>query len=269
MARIRTIKPEFWHDEKLGALKRDERLLFIGLWNLADDEGAVIANPVFIKSSLFPYDDDLRMNTLTSWLSNLQQARTIIPFTFNGESYYKIRTFSDHQVINRPSKTKWPAGFIQGIVTEGSPNTHGVLTEPSHQEGNRKGKGNGIGKEGEAGEAPDARFEKKLILENPFSEQFLQTWILWKDYKKKEHRFLFKSIESEQAALNELVNLSEGNEKTAQLIIHQSLAHGWKGLFKLKNDETGNPKNGKRGGPTTGTDLHASVAKFRSQGQHN
>ena len=39
MARIRTIKPEFWTDEKVVTLPFEARLLFIGMWNFCDDEG--------------------------------------------------------------------------------------------------------------------------------------------------------------------------------------------------------------------------------------
>ena len=56
MARIRTIKPQFWDDLKIGRLSRDARLLYIGLWNFADDLGVVIADPAWLKSKIFPYD---------------------------------------------------------------------------------------------------------------------------------------------------------------------------------------------------------------------
>lgn len=39
MARIRTIKPEFWTAEQVMELSRDARLLFIGMWNFCDDAG--------------------------------------------------------------------------------------------------------------------------------------------------------------------------------------------------------------------------------------
>jgi len=38
--RIRSIKPEFWKSETVAALSPLARLLFIGLWNYADREGA-------------------------------------------------------------------------------------------------------------------------------------------------------------------------------------------------------------------------------------
>lgn len=99
----------------------------------------------------------------------------------------------------------------------------------------------------------DARFEKRIVLENPFSEKFLDHWIIWKDYKKKEFRFFFKSVESEQATINELVHLSQGNEQTAIEIINQSMAKGWKGLFQLKENGQSNSRNGSGDSKTKGT----------------
>jgi hypothetical protein len=71
----------------------------------------------------------------------------------------------------------------------------------------------------------------------PFdTEKFKVQWQLWKAYKAKEHSFKYKSIESEQASLSELLNLSNGIEETAILIMNQSMAKGWKGFFQLKNN---------------------------------
>jgi hypothetical protein len=39
MARIRTVKPEFWTSEQVMNCSRDARLLFIGMWNFCDDGG--------------------------------------------------------------------------------------------------------------------------------------------------------------------------------------------------------------------------------------
>jgi len=58
MARIRTIKPEFFLDEKLAEnLTPIERLLWVGLWCLADREGRLEDRPKFIKSQVFPYEN--------------------------------------------------------------------------------------------------------------------------------------------------------------------------------------------------------------------
>ena len=45
MPRIRTIKPEFWTDEKVGECSIPARLLFIATWNIADDRGNLERKP--------------------------------------------------------------------------------------------------------------------------------------------------------------------------------------------------------------------------------
>jgi len=85
---------------------------------------------------------------------------------------------------------------------------------------------------------------KNNFLVKPFeSPEFLELWANWKVYKKKQHQFEYKAIQSEQAALKELAELSNYNEELATKIIHQSIAKGWKGFFKLKENE-GTTKNG-------------------------
>lgn len=75
----------------------------------------------------------------------------------------------------------------------------------------------------------------------PFdSENFKELWNHWKEYKKKEFKFKYASVQSEQASLTELANISKGLENIAVAIIHQSMANGWKGFFDLKP----NQKNG-------------------------
>ncbi len=71
---------------------------------------------------------------------------------------------------------------------------------------------------------------------HPFdSEEFKIQWHLWKDYKRQEFGFKFKSHQSEQASLTQLNNISS-DEQTAIAIIHQSMSNGWKGFFPLKNN---------------------------------
>jgi hypothetical protein len=86
--------------------------------------------------------------------------------------------------------------------------------------------------------------ESKEDVELPFNgEVFKSIWLKWIEYKKKEHRFSYKTKESQQAALRELVNLSGGNEQTAIEIIGQSMANGWKGFFGLKKAKNNNNGN--------------------------
>lgn len=101
MARIRSIKPEFWDDEHIASLPMECRLFYIGCWTFADDQGVFNANPSFLKSRIFPYDDDLKVSEVKAWLKKLEEVQMIIPFAHKRDRYYLIRSFSEHQVVDK------------------------------------------------------------------------------------------------------------------------------------------------------------------------
>jgi hypothetical protein len=78
--------------------------------------------------------------------------------------------------------------------------------------------------------------EKKETLVFPFeTENFKKWWQIWKDYKKEQHKFLYKSFASEQLALKKLGEMAKGFEQNGVAIIEQSIANG----YKLKNNKNG------------------------------
>lgn len=117
MARIRSIKPEFWDDEHIASLPMECRLFYIGCWTFADDQGVFNANPSFLKSRIFPYDDDLKVSEVKAWLKKLEELKMIIPFTHSRDSYYVVRTFADHQVVDkRYFKRVVPEEVVENVL---------------------------------------------------------------------------------------------------------------------------------------------------------
>jgi len=108
MARARMIRPEFWSDEKLASVSREARLTFAGLWGTSDDYGVTKGNAAWLKSQIFPYDDDIKISKFQEWLSELENLQRILPFTTDCEKYYYIPKFSEHQKVDKPSKTRNP-----------------------------------------------------------------------------------------------------------------------------------------------------------------
>jgi hypothetical protein len=108
MARSRILKPEFWSDEKLALVPRETRLTFAGLWTCSDDYGVTKGHPAWLKSQIFPYDVDLTLAEFQKWMADLERIGVIEPFTADGESFYYIRNFADHQKVDRPSKMRNP-----------------------------------------------------------------------------------------------------------------------------------------------------------------
>lgn len=107
MARIRTIKPDFWRDESLAGVSPEACLLAIGLLNHCDDEGYFNANPKLVESDIFPLRE-LKSKT-TVLIQELCKIGYLVVFQgSDGKTYGCIKNFHKHQVINKktPSKIK-------------------------------------------------------------------------------------------------------------------------------------------------------------------
>jgi hypothetical protein len=68
-------------------------------------------------------------------------------------------------------------------------------------------------------------------------EDVVKIWDEWKDYKFQHFKFKYKTVQSEQAAFDNLVELSEKKLSIAKEIVKQSMANGWKGFFLPKNSQ--------------------------------
>lgn len=162
MARIRSIKPEFWASESLGRLRgpegRQARLLFIALWNHAEDHGVCRAAPALLRSVAFPYDEDVTAADVSRWLGMLDEGGFVLRYERNGSSYLWICSFDEHQRIDRKSKTTLPEPSHDDMMRHASPrstsdrpasetvtpsaSTRRALDEHSLQEGKgREGRG--------------------------------------------------------------------------------------------------------------------------------
>lgn len=76
--------------------------------------------------------------------------------------------------------------------------------------------------------------KQQRTFQNPFSDAFIETWQLWKDFRKEEHNFSYKGVISEQMAIKRLCDVSEGDEEKAIRIVSQSISRGWMDFYPLK-----------------------------------
>lgn len=93
MARSRNIKPGFFVNEDLVELDFATRLLFAGLWTLADREGRLEDRPKKIKIGVFPADNV----NVDEMLQELHAAKFIERYEVNGARYVKILNWHKHQ----------------------------------------------------------------------------------------------------------------------------------------------------------------------------
>lgn len=108
--RIRSIKPEFWRSPDIASLTREERLLFIGLWQYVDDNGVGIDDERLIASDLFPLDEDPSETRayVSASLASLSRVSLVTRYEVDGRRYLHISTWKRHQRVDNPNKPRYP-----------------------------------------------------------------------------------------------------------------------------------------------------------------
>jgi hypothetical protein len=145
MARIRTIKPDFFISDTVSALPLRARLTWIGLWTHCDDYGRCRDNVKLIKAAVWPLDD-VSLRDVASDLDDLEKANVVFRYLVEGKGYIQITNWAEHQKVDRPSKSAIPPP---------SNGTRETLASPRDGASNPRA---GKGEEGNGGEGTrDAR----------------------------------------------------------------------------------------------------------------
>ena len=93
MARARNVKPGFFKNEDLAECSPLARLLFVGLWCIADRAGRLEDRPKRIRAEILPYDD----GSVDDMLNELHQAGFILRYQAAGRRYIQVLNFGKHQ----------------------------------------------------------------------------------------------------------------------------------------------------------------------------
>lgn len=145
MARIRTIKPEFFTSDDICALSPLARLLYIGLWCEADREGRLVWTPRVFKRRYLP-DDACDADQVAAELL----ARGLV--VLYGDGLALIPTFPRHQHLNpREAASKLAAPDDTGADPDAD-----ASARVGDAQGGREGEEKGKGKEGEGEEDASA-----------------------------------------------------------------------------------------------------------------
>ena len=95
MARIRTLKPDFFQHPKINSVSFAARLLAIGLTQMADRSGRLLYSRKGIEAHTFP-DDDVDISGL---LGELVGVGYLVVYEVDGRSYLWVRGFTKHQRV--------------------------------------------------------------------------------------------------------------------------------------------------------------------------
>lgn len=104
MPLIRTIKPDFWVDEKVVECSVVARLLFIGLWNFADNDGRMEYRPAKIKMQIFPADS----HQIPPLIDELKREGLVSVYAVDDKEYLQVTNFAKHQKIDKRYPSKYP-----------------------------------------------------------------------------------------------------------------------------------------------------------------
>lgn len=170
MARIRTIKPEFWTSEQVVECSPIARLLFVGMWNFCDDGGNHPASAKTLKMQIFP-GDDIAASQIESYVSELINSGLLSEYVADGRKYWHVTGWK-HQKIDKPSY-KYPRPFA-----DNSTNARRELAERPPAEG--KGM-EGKGEEGKFPPTPQGGKEQENphLFTDPDARRFFPMPLDW------------------------------------------------------------------------------------------
>lgn len=108
MARIRTIKPEFFTSPDTAKASVEARLFYIALWCWADDWGIGEANLNALLGFAFPEDDQRERKEIQSLCKEVANTYGTLFYENNGRYFYQIPAWEDHQKTQRRAKRRNP-----------------------------------------------------------------------------------------------------------------------------------------------------------------
>lgn len=127
MARARYIRPQFFLHEVLAELEAWIRLLFIGLWTLADRAGRLLDRPRRIHAALFPYEPTLNVD---EGLNQLSRSGFIRRYEVAGERYIQVTGWAKHQTPHhQEAASEIPAPIEVVATSESTPKPFGATSE--------------------------------------------------------------------------------------------------------------------------------------------
>lgn len=105
----RQIKGSYWTDtDMIRNFTLEERLFYVGLWQLADDSGCIENDPYALKLFLFPLNEDVTIEKLTTWTTKLIEKQKLIPYHTQGKDGLYLTNFHKHQTIKNPQPPEVP-----------------------------------------------------------------------------------------------------------------------------------------------------------------
>ena len=200
MARIRSVKPEFWDSPDTARASLRCRLFYIAMWNWADDWGIGDANAGRLVSFAFPNDDDISAADYPTLRREVSECYGVEFYEVAGRQFYAIPTWETHQRTEKKARRSNPGpedADTPGNTRESNRPTHSGGLSDTQPRIPARGKGEvGSGK-GEVG-SKDLSTSGERVDEKA---AFEAAWAHWpKQTKKASALAKFKTAIKSQPA---------------------------------------------------------------------
>ena len=103
----RMIDSSIWSNESFASLNPCGRLCLLGMVNHADDQGRIKANPAYLRSLIFPYDD-ISLSDVEGWLEAIAANGTIALYEVDGKVYAQFLNWWEYQRMTFASPSQYP-----------------------------------------------------------------------------------------------------------------------------------------------------------------
>ncbi|EMI4427822.1 hypothetical protein V6478_001175 [Providencia rettgeri] len=131
MARARNIKPGFFTNDDLAECEPLARILFVGLWTVADREGRLEDKPRKIKAMVLPYDDA----DCDKLLAQLHGKNFITRYAVDGNEFIQINNWKKHQNPHmKEAASEIPEQVTQPTDIKEAPEKHYTSTVQEQEE---------------------------------------------------------------------------------------------------------------------------------------
>lgn len=177
MARIRSIHPALFTDEAFVSVSMSARVLLMGIWTEADDQGVFDWKPVTLKMRLMPVDNV----DVAGLLAELEQAGMVKRFEQDGRSLGAIRNFCKFQRPKTPKYRAIKSADIRTFVASTYPasETDDAEPEPFLQNGEMPPQMEEEGGKREEKEEEETHTPAAPAVRSRFDE-------FWKEYPKRD-----------------------------------------------------------------------------------
>jgi hypothetical protein len=265
MARIRSIKPEFWTSEQVMECQPLARLLFIGLWNFCDDAGNHPDAEKTIKALIFP-GDDIDSATVRRLLDELSAHGLLSFYEHEGKRYLHVSGWK-HQKIDKPT-VKYPhfpattavpnevSRAVGRVVDEDSESASRGLPPGKGEDRERIGKGKSKRSTPPKGDATTASAEQMIESVPGLSLDVASDYLAHR--KTKRAKLTLRAWKGIANTLAEVVQFGA----TPDAALTKAIERGWTGLELewLRNAGVipGAPPAGRPGSLLTNLPIHTA-----------